>query len=249
MNITSAQIKSIVAPNGKQSLVDGFATYLNKYGPQYGVNTYLRVCHFIAQCAEESAHFNTLHEYASGAEYQGRLGNVNPGDGVRYKGAGYIELTGRYNYTEASKRLGIDLVNHPELALEPEVGMLVSLDYWKTHNINALADADNVLAVTHAVNGGTNGLAVREAYLAKAKSVFKGVDFSTPPVAPPVVVIPPVVDKPVVVTPTPITPIPVTVPPVVEKPVVPVVIKPINSNNMFFRILDAIWNFIKRGGK
>ena len=60
------------------------------------------------------------------------LGNTQPGDGARYCGRGFLHLTGRWNYTAASKALGIDLVNHPELLeTDPEVAAKVALWFWE----------------------------------------------------------------------------------------------------------------------
>lgn len=82
------------------------------------MNTPQRQAAFISQVAEESDRFRTFEEYADGSEYEGRadLGNTQPGDGPRYKGCGAIQVTGRSNYTRMSKDLGVDFVNHPELA-------------------------------------------------------------------------------------------------------------------------------------
>jgi predicted chitinase len=115
---------------------------------------------FLAQCAHESAKFTTTKEFADGSQYEGRkdLGNVKPGDGVRYKGRGFLQITGRANYTQASKDLGIDLVNHPELAEKPDVAIKVSLWYWKTRVQPKISNFTNTKAVTKKINGGVNGL-------------------------------------------------------------------------------------------
>jgi len=115
---------------------------------------------FLGQCAHESAKFTTTKEFADGSQYEGRkdLGNVKPGDGVRYKGRGFIQITGRANYTAAAKDLGIDLVNHPELAEKPDVAAKVSLWYWKTRVQPKITNFTNTKAVTKKVNGGVNGL-------------------------------------------------------------------------------------------
>ena len=115
---------------------------------------------FLGQCAHESAKFTTTKEFADGSQYEGRkdLGNVKPGDGVRYKGRGFIQITGRANYTAAAKDLGIDLVNHPELAEKPDVAIKVSLWYWKTRVQPKISNFANTKAVTKKVNGGVNGL-------------------------------------------------------------------------------------------
>jgi predicted chitinase len=118
---------------------------------------------FLAQCAHESAKFTTTKEFADGSQYEGRkdLGNVNPGDGVKYKGRGFIQITGRANYTQAAKDLGIDLVNHPELAERPDIATKVSLWYWKTRVQPKISNFTNTKAVTKKVNGGVNGLQQR----------------------------------------------------------------------------------------
>ena len=115
---------------------------------------------FLGQCAHESAKFTTTKEFADGSQYEGRkdLGNVKPGDGVRYKGRGFIQITGRANYTAAAKDLGIDLVNHPELAEKPDVAAKVSLWYWQKRVQPKITNFTNTKAVTKKVNGGVNGL-------------------------------------------------------------------------------------------
>ena len=59
------------------------------------------------------------------------LGNDQPGDGERYKGRGYIQLTGKYNYAKAGEALGLDLVKKPELVEKPEVAAKVAVWFWK----------------------------------------------------------------------------------------------------------------------
>ena len=118
---------------------------------------------FLGQCAHESAKFTTTREFADGSQYEGRkdLGNIKPGDGVKYKGRGFLQITGRANYTQASKDLGIDLVNHPELAEKPDVAIKVSLWYWKSRVQPKITNFTNTKAVTKKVNGGTTALQQR----------------------------------------------------------------------------------------
>lgn len=171
--LTKEMIKSI-APNSKEEIIAPLVGYLNKHMPKYEVNNYLRVCHFLAQAAHEAASFRTLEEYASGSAYEGRkdLGNVNKGDGVRYKGRGIFQLTGRANYRSIGAKIGMDLENNPELAESPEVSVLTALEYWKSRGLNAFADKDDVTSITKKINGGLNGFDDRKKYLAKAKSVI-----------------------------------------------------------------------------
>ena len=122
---------------------------------------------FMAQVAHESDGFNTAKEYASGSAYEGRkdLGNTQAGDGKRYKGRGYIQLTGRSNYEKAGKALGLDLVGNPSLAEDPKVAADVSVWFWKTKVKPQVPDFLDTERVTKVVNGGFNGLDDRKSYL------------------------------------------------------------------------------------
>lgn len=141
----------------------------------YGIlDTGLRLAHFMGQCSHESGGFRYLEEIASGAAYEGRvdLGNTQPGDGRRYKGRGPIQLTGRANYRRVGRRIGIDLESHPEVVGHPSIGLLVGCVYWADRSLNARADADDLLGLTRAINGGTNGLEDRKVQTAKAKGLI-----------------------------------------------------------------------------
>lgn len=147
---------------------------------EYGVTTPRRKAAFLAQVGFESAGLRHFEELASGEAYEGResLGNTQPGDGVRYKGRGPIQVTGRANYTAASKALGVDLVSRPARAADVDVGFRVAGWFWQSRGLNALADEGTVAAfrsITHRINGGYNGLAEREAYWARAKAALGGV--------------------------------------------------------------------------
>jgi putative chitinase len=193
--LTKEQIRKI-APNSKDEIIDPLVVYLNKYMPKYEVNNYLRVCHFLAQAAHEAASFRTLEEYASGAAYEGRrdLGNTQRGDGVRYKGRGIFQLTGRANYRDIGKKIGMDLENNPELAESPEVSVLTALEYWNFRNLNKWADEDNVERITRLINGGLNGFEDRKKYLARCKQVIpKNISFVPPPPPPVDPLVPPIV--------------------------------------------------------
>jgi putative chitinase len=171
--LTKEQILKI-APKANAQFIGPLVGYLNLHMPKYEVNTYLRVCHFLAQAAHEADSFQTLKEYASGKAYEGRddLGNTQKGDGVKYKGRGIFQLTGRANYRAIGAKIGMDLEKNPELAESPEVAVLTALEYWKSRNLNPLADKDDVKAITYKVNGGYNGFEERKAYLAKAKRII-----------------------------------------------------------------------------
>ena len=141
----------------------------------YSIKTQLRFCHFLAQLAHESGNFRYMEEIASGAAYEGRkdLGNVNKGDGVRYKGRGPIQLTGRANYRKYGQELGIDFENNPAIVALPSVGMLVACKYWSENNLNVFADYDDVTTITRRINGGLNGFDDRKNKLSMIKGWFK----------------------------------------------------------------------------
>ncbi len=138
------------------------------------IDTALRIAHFTAQVAHESAGFRAVEEFADGRAYEGRrdLGNSQPGDGPRYKGRGLIQLTGRANYRDIGRMLNLDLEARPALAAEPVNALRIACAYWDWRNLNRLADADDLNAVTRAVNGGLNGLADRRRYLTLARAAL-----------------------------------------------------------------------------
>lgn len=186
MSITKKLLKDI-CPTSKDEIVDPLVVYLNKHMQTYDVNTYLRVCHFLSQAAHESASFRTLEEYASGSAYEGRkdLGNVNKGDGVRYKGRGIFQLTGRSNYRDMGKKLNVDLEGNPDLAKTPEISVLTALEYWKSRKLSEWADKDDITTITKKINGGLNGFEDRKTYLSKAKNlVDREFKFVVEPVQP-----------------------------------------------------------------
>ncbi len=159
-----------IAPGGKPDIINGFADALPQVIAYAALTTRQRLADFLGQCAEESANFTTTTEFASGAAYNGRrdLGNVHPGDGVRFKGRGLIQLTGRTNYREAGQALGHDYENHPEWVATFPHAALVSAWFWKRHDINVAADRGNLAQVTRAVNGGENGFSTRVALTHRA---------------------------------------------------------------------------------
>lgn len=140
-----------------------------------GIEPPLRLAHFVAQIAEETGGFQWMHELGNEAyfaRYDGRadLGNGAPGDGYRFRGRGLIMLTGRANYEAYGAQLNLNLWGDPDLAMEPDAATQIAVAYWTNHGLNALADADDIEGITRKVNGGLTGLAMREAYLARARA-------------------------------------------------------------------------------
>lgn len=136
---------------------------------------------FLAQCGHESAGFHYSAEIWGPIPAQVRyernmdaawpptvadkrnskafaLGNEHQGDGRRFRGHGPIQLTGRSNYAIAGKALGLDLVGHPEMLDELDVGCMISAWYWHKHGLSALANAGEFDRITCAINlGNPNG--------------------------------------------------------------------------------------------
>ena len=171
--ISAGQLRAIM-PNLSDADANRYLPYLNAAMAEGGINTPRRQAAFLAQLAHESGQLRYFEEIASGAAYEGRrdLGNTQPGDGVRFKGRGPIQLTGRSNYGAASAALGLDLVNHPEQAATPEVGFRIAQWFWNSRGLNGYADSGNFDAITLRVNGGYNGKASRDAYYARALQVL-----------------------------------------------------------------------------
>ena len=104
------------------------------------------------------------------------LGNKEPGDGWKYRGRGFIQLTGRYNYEKMAKLLGIDLVNNPDLLLDPTVGAEAAAKFWTMWNpkLPKLARAGDIVGVTKIVNGGSTNLANRRNLYNKYQKMIAG---------------------------------------------------------------------------
>lgn len=169
---------------------------------RFHIDTPLRQAHFLAQAGHESGGFRLLVENlnystkgllatwpkrfnAELAErlarnpeaianyvYAGRLGNEQPGDGWRYRGRGLFQLTGRANYRAAGLALALPLEEIPERAEQPGVAALAAAWFWSYRVPAALADNDELVAITRAINGGTLGLADRRARLERAKAAL-----------------------------------------------------------------------------
>ncbi len=157
------------------------------------INTPLRLAHFLAQCAHESAEFKAREEnlnysaeglrkvfpkyfpdnladsYARQPEkiasrvYGGRMGNGDEAskEGYKYRGRGYIQLTGKDNYNKFAQAVSDDILNNPELVAS-KYPLFSAAWFWNTRSLNQLADEgssdDVVKKITKVVNGGYNGL-------------------------------------------------------------------------------------------
>lgn len=178
----------------KGHIPDSVITQIPSVMSQYQINTELRLCHFLSQCAHESLNFKATSEnlnYSAKAlmgtfkkyfptedkaklyerqpekianlVYANRMGNGNEasGDGWKYRGRGFIQLTGKVNYQSFDKVVPEDILVTPDL-VATKYPLLSAGWYWNSRNINAEADRGDteliITAVTKLINGGTNGL-------------------------------------------------------------------------------------------
>ncbi len=186
--LTLDQLKRIV-PGGKN--LEVFLPHIITYAIKYQVNTPIRLACFIAQVAHESGSFKYVREIASGRAYEGRkdLGNIYPGDGVKFKGRGLIQVTGRNNYLRCSLALFGDdrLGRNPELLATPQYAVESAFWYWNSRKLNNVADLPENWKgyskvtkkwyvkfqwLTRLINGGLNGYAERLDFYNRAKLVF-----------------------------------------------------------------------------
>lgn len=187
-------LEHLVAIAGKsRPLMPGLVDSINALCPSYEIDTAQEYAHFLAQACHETDHFKTLREYASGKAYEGRadLGNTQPGDGIRFRGRGIFQTTGRANYLQLGIKKGRrDLfINTPELLEQPEYAVWSACEYWKTRGLNDIANhADNdrlkkkyrgkvidvspVEFISLTINGGYNGMDERKKFYTIARGVL-----------------------------------------------------------------------------
>jgi predicted chitinase len=149
-----------------RELVDGANTALLLAGCT-NVN---RAAMFLAQVGHESVSLRYTTEIADGTAYEGRLdlGNTQPGDGPRFKGRSFIQITGRHNYAVLSQWAAANrlvpspsyFVDHPAELAADRYAWTGAIWYWTVARpqLNKLADARDIEGATRAVNGGLNGL-------------------------------------------------------------------------------------------
>lgn len=186
--ITKSSWTKAVAANA-QSIFDG----LTRYGdaPDVGLNLAYRVAHFLPQLMHESGGFRFDKEIwgptAAQKGYEGRkdLGNTMRGDGLKFKGRGPIQLTGRRNYQAFSKWAKLvdpkapDFVREPDLVNTDPWEGLAPIWFWTQGNqtgksLNHYADQNNIEMITRKINGGLNGYGDRLNYYTRAGLVLLG---------------------------------------------------------------------------
>jgi len=179
--ITDDQLRQVM-PNLAQPKRELYLAPLNAAMQACAIDTALRVAAFVAQLAHESGEFRWMEEiwgptpaqlrYEPPSDLAAKLGNTQAGDGKLFKGRGPIQITGRFNYAKFGGLLGVDLVANPALAATPDVAFKTAGLFWQSNGLNELADGRQFVVITRRINGGTNGLADRQMYYERAKTVL-----------------------------------------------------------------------------
>lgn len=180
MSITQQQLMQILPNAGSKTGV--FVPAINVAMGKYGIVTKLRIAAFLAQIGHESGQLRYVRELGSDAyldkydtgRLAERLGNTpeDDDDGQLYRGRGLIQVTGRANYADCGEALGLDLIAKPELLEQPEHAAMSAGWFWHRARLNNLADQGDLLTITKRINGGTNGLADRQALYERALKVL-----------------------------------------------------------------------------
>lgn len=120
--------------------------------------------------------YNHHPERIASLVYGGRMGNggERSGDGWKYRGRGFIQLTGKDNYKMLGEALGFDLVNDPNWLLTPEGAAISAAWFWKSRGLNELADQDKMREITRKINGGLNGHDERVSFYTRILDVLEG---------------------------------------------------------------------------
>lgn len=156
------------------SRANAFAQPLTDAMVEFGIDTPQRQAAFLAQIAHESGSLKYVKEIADGSAYEGRadLGNTSPGDGVKYKGRGLLQITGKSNYLACGIGLSLDLIAFPQLLEKPENACRSAAWFWQSRSLNQFADTDRFGSLTKRINGGFNGLDDRIQAWLRARKVF-----------------------------------------------------------------------------
>jgi putative chitinase len=186
--LTAEQLQSIM-PRLSDKRNSELLPFLTAAMAEFAIEAPPRAAAFLAQLAHESGQFRFMEEIWGPTAAQRRyepvtklsqaLGNTDVGDGNRFKGRGPIQLTGRANYQRFGDLLRVDLLTDPPRAASPDVAFRVAGLFWSKKGLNELADVASPEAfkeITRRINGGTNGLAERQALYAVARKVLRVAD-------------------------------------------------------------------------
>jgi putative chitinase len=183
----------MVTPEQLHSIMPGLAAakstecfpFLAAAMTEFAIDAPARAAAFLAQLAHESGQLRFMEEIWGPTPAQSRyeppgtlatqLGNTDAGDGLKFKGRGPIQITGRANYRRFGDLLGVDLVAAPARAAGPDLAFRIAGLFWSKKGLNELADqatADAFREITRRINGGFNGLPDRQQFYATARTVL-----------------------------------------------------------------------------
>jgi putative chitinase len=162
----TAQVKAPLATGSAEKTLQQIAKQSGLRGTE--------LAQFMAQCAHETAGFSTLIEKGGSLDFRKydpkfapakarALGNTQVGDGGKYRGRGFIQITGRYNYKKAGEALGLPLEQQPELAARPDVAAKIAVWYWQSRVQPRVQNFADTRLVTKQINPGMAGLQDRVA--------------------------------------------------------------------------------------
>jgi putative chitinase len=146
---------------------------------EFEINTPARQAAFLANVGHESGGLHWLVELwgptIAQQRYEGRrdLGNVQIGDGFKFRGRGLLQTTGRANYTALSNHLGVDYVADPERLANPVDAARSAGYFWQSNGLSKFIDGGDFLTVVKRINGGYNGLSERQILWANAKDALR----------------------------------------------------------------------------
>ncbi|WP_345492596.1 hypothetical protein, partial [Orbus sasakiae] len=153
---------------------------INQTLNQYSINTCIRKLHFLAQVRHESGDFYYKEEIASGRSYEGRkdLGNIQKGDGVKFKGRGFIQITGRKNYENYGSYININFTEGSNNVLLANLPYCIDSAgwYWQKYiniDLNTIADKNDLIYISYRINGGFNGFNDRKMKLISMMDKFE----------------------------------------------------------------------------
>lgn len=176
--ITLFQLSQIVPAT--RVVIETFYPHIVPAMEKYEINTPLRIASFLAHAAGKSSHFMQVKEAWGptekqlGYEMDTSIGNINKGDGERFRGRGIFQIPGRDFYQKVAAGLGIDCVNLPEILEQPKFACLAAAWLWNQKKINELADKEDFEAITKAINDVSSGLiSDRHSIYNKALTVLK----------------------------------------------------------------------------
>ena len=157
--LTAKHLRAIMANIPGQDEIEELPLFIET-AREFEITNKKRFAAWIGNVAKESGELFYVREIHDGSNYEWRqdLGNTQPGDGRRFRGRGYIQITGRANYTRIAEDLGIDCVEHPEMLEEAPLYVITAGYYWRymspRGNLNLIADRGDFATTVLGVRGG-----------------------------------------------------------------------------------------------